>query len=150
MFKKILVPTDGSEMALYAAKHALALAEKFDSEVTLVHVVQNYYSLPAFSMPDTVSIPLSVLQDLENNGKLILTKTQEIFTGFAGKVSTRLEYGPPGKELVDMAVDGGYSLIVMGHRGLSGVTEMFLGSVSHHLVHYAPCPVLIVKEAESP
>jgi nucleotide-binding universal stress UspA family protein len=146
MFKKILVPTDGSEMALFAAKHALAVAEKFESEVTLVHVVQNYYSLPAFSMPDTVSIPLSVLQDLETNGKLILSKTQEIFSGFAGKVSTRLEYGPPGKEITDIAADGGYSLIVMGHRGLSGVTEMFLGSVSHHLVHHSPCPVLVVKD----
>jgi nucleotide-binding universal stress UspA family protein len=150
MFKKILVPTDGSEMALYAAKHALALAEKFDSEVTLVHVVQNYYSLPAFSMPDTVSIPLSVLQDLEANGQLILAKTQEIFAGFAGKVSTRLEYGPPAKEVIDIAVAGDYSLIVMGSRGLSGVTEMFLGSVSNHLVHYAPCPVLIIKNLKSP
>ncbi|MDR3559986.1 MAG: universal stress protein [Negativicutes bacterium] len=145
MFKKILVPTDGSEMALHAAQYARALAEKFDSEVMLVHVVQNYYSLPAFSMPDTVSIPLSVLQDLEANGKFILAKTQEVFAGFTGRVSTRLEFGPPGKELIDIAVEGGYSVIVMGRRGLSGVTEMFLGSVSNHIVHYAPCPTLIVK-----
>jgi len=149
MFNKILVPTDGSEMALFAAKHALALAEKFDSEITLVHVVQNYYSLPAFSMPDTVSIPLSVLQDLEANGKLILEKTKEVFAGFTGKILSRLEYGPPGKEIIDIAVDGGYSLIVMGRRGLSGVTEMFLGSVSNHIVHYAPCPILIVKDPEN-
>ncbi len=149
MFKRILIPTDGSDMALQAAKTARELAERFGSDVTLVHVVQNYYTLPAFSMPDTVAVPLSVLQDLESTGKLILSKTEEVFAGFAGKVSTRLEYGPPGKQLVDMIIDENFSLVVMGRRGLSGVTGLLLGSVSNHLVHYAPCPVLIVKDAET-
>ncbi len=148
MFNSILVPTDGSDMALHAARVARALAEKFGSDIALVHVVQNYYALPAFSMPDTVAIPLSVMQDLETTGKSILAKTEEIFAGFPGKVTARLEYGPPGKQLVDMVVDEGYSLVVMGRRGLSGVTGLLLGSVSNHLVHYAPCPVLIVKGTE--
>jgi nucleotide-binding universal stress UspA family protein len=149
MFKKILVPTDGSEMALQAAKHARALAEKFDSEITLIHVVQNYYSLPTFSMPDTVTIPFSVMQDLDTNGKLILSITKDVFADFSGQVSTLLEYGPPGKQIIDTAVEGGYSLIVMGRRGLSGVTELLLGSVSNHIVHYSPCPILIVKGTET-
>lgn len=148
MFNKILVPTDGSDMALEAAGYARAIAEKFGSEVTLVHVIQNYYSLPAFSMPDTVTIPLSVLEDLEASAKLILAKTQEVFAGFAGKVTTRQEYGPPGKQIVDIAAEGGYSLIVMGRRGIGGVTELLLGSVSNHIVHHAPCPALVVKTAE--
>jgi nucleotide-binding universal stress UspA family protein len=148
MFNNILVPTDGSGMALHAAKVARAVAEKFGGNITLVHIVQNYYALPAFSMPDTVAIPLSVMQDLEATGKSILAKTEEIFAGFPGKVTTRLEYGPPGKQLVDMVVDEDYSLVVMGRRGLSGVTGLLLGSVSNHLVHYAPCPVLIVKGTE--
>jgi len=148
MFNTILVPTDGSDMALHAAKVARAVAEKFGGDITLVHVVQNYYALPAFSMPDTVAIPLSVMQDLEVTGKAILTKTEEVFAGFAGKVTSRLEYGPPGKQLVDMVIDEGFSLVVMGRRGLSGVTGLLLGSVSNHLVHYAPCPVLIVKGTE--
>ncbi len=148
MFNNILVPTDGSDMALHAAKIARAVAERFGGNITLVHIVQNYYALPAFSMPDTVAIPLSVMQDLEATGNSILAKTEEVFAGFTGKVTTRLEYGPPGKQLVDMVVDEGYSLVVMGRRGLSGVTGLLLGSVSNHLVHYAPCPVLIVKGTE--
>lgn len=148
MFTKILVPTDGSDMALHAARVARLMAEKFAGRVTLVHVIQNYYTLPAFSMPDTITIPVSVLQDLENTGKLILGKTREIFKDFPGQVDSRLEYGPPGQQLVDIAVAGRYSLIIMGRRGLSGVTGMLLGSVSNHLVHYAPCPVLIVKGSE--
>jgi nucleotide-binding universal stress UspA family protein len=148
MFTKILVPTDGSDMALHAAKVARVIAEKFGSQVTLVTVIQNYYSLPAFSMPDTITIPVSVLTDLENTGKLILDKTQEVFAGFNQQVDSRIEYGPPGQQLIDLAADGQYSLIVMGRRGLSAVTGMLLGSVSNHLIHYAPCPVLIVKGNE--
>ena len=145
MYEKILIPTDGSDTALLAAKYARALAEKFDSEVAIVHVIQNYYTLPAFSMPDTVTIPASVMQDLESNGQLILEKTKEIFSGLAGKVSARLEYGPPGKAVIDIVEEEKFSLIVMGHRGLSGVSEMLLGSVSRHVLHYASCPILIIK-----
>ncbi len=148
MFTKILVPTDGSDMALQAARVARALAEKFASRITLVHVIQNYYTLPAFSMPDTITIPVSVMQDLENTGKLILSNARDLFADFPGQVDTRLEFGPPGQQLVDIAAEGGYSLIVMGRRGLSGVTGLLLGSVSNHLVHYAPCPVLIIKGNE--
>lgn len=148
MFKKILVPTDGSDMALQAAKYARFVAEKFSSEVTLLHVVQNYYALPAFSMPDMVTIPMSVLQDLETNGKIILAATKEIFDDWGGKVETRMEYGPPGKLIVEIASSEAFSLIVMGRRGLSGVTGLVLGSVSNHIIHYAPCPALIVKGGE--
>lgn len=149
MFKKILVPTDGSPMALQAAKYARTMAEKFDGEVTLIHVVQNYYNLPAFSMPDTLTIPMSVLSDLEANGRLILAKTKEIFSGFNGKLSTRLEYGPPAKQVVDVAIEEHYSLIVMGCRGLGSLTGLLLGSVSNHVIHYASCPTLIVKGPET-
>lgn len=148
MFKKILVPTDGSDMALQAAKYARALAEKFDGKITLVHIVQNYYSLPAFSIADTVTFPLTVLQDLDANGRLILEKTREAFIDFGGAIDTVLEYGPPGKQLVDIAVKGNYSVIVMGRRGLSGVSGLLLGSVSNHIVHYAPCPTLLVRGTE--
>ena len=149
MFKKILLPTDGSDMALHAAAMARAVAEKFGADVTIVHIVQNYYALPAFAVPDTVAIPLSVLQDLDGAGHTILSRTAEVFAGFGGRVTTRLEYGPPGKQLVDIAADEGYSLVVMGRRGLSGPAGLLLGSVSNHVVHYAPCPVLIVKGSEA-
>ena len=145
MFKKILVPADGSETALQAAGYALKMAEKFDSEVTLLHVVQDFYSLPAFNLTDTITIPLSVMTDLEANGKLILEKTAEIFSSFGGKLSQRIEYGSPGRRVVEIASEEKFSVIVMGRRGLSGISGLLLGSVSNHLVHSAPCPLLIVK-----
>ncbi|MBP2653240.1 MAG: UspA protein [Firmicutes bacterium] len=148
MINKILVPTDGSEMALKAAKYAKTVGEKFDSQITLLHIIQNYYDLPSFSMPDTVNIPRSVLQNLEKSGELILEKTQEILADYEGRLTTRLEYGPPGKLIVDIAANEGYSLIIMGRRGLNSFAGFLLGSVSNHVVHYATCPTLIVKASE--
>ncbi len=60
-------------------------------------------------------------------------KTAEVFEGDPGETITRL------------AKDRAMDLVVMGSRGLSGVKRAFLGSVSHMVIHKAPCAVLIVK-----
>ncbi|TWH46265.1 universal stress protein [Sporomusa sp. KB1] len=140
MFKKILVPIDGSNRALLAAKYARILAEKFDSSVTLIHIIQN----PAYIMPDTI-IPSLLLKDLEASGKRILDKALEVFDDFDGRVNTLVEYGHPGIRIVDVTEERDYSLIVMGRRGLSDVKGLLLGSVSNHVLHHASCPTLIIK-----
>lgn len=143
MFKKILVPVDGSNIALLAAQYARALAEKFDSAVTLVHIIQ----YPAYIMPDAITSPLFVT-DLEANGKSILAGALKVFDEFDGRVNTLLEYGHPGIKIIDITKERGYSLIVMGRRGLSDVTGLLLGSVSNHVLHYAACPTMIIKGDE--
>ena len=140
MFKKILVPIDGSAIALVAAKYARILAEKFDSAVTLVHIIQN----PAYILPNTIIPPL-LITDLEASGKSVLAKALEVFDGFDGRVAILLEYGHPGIRIVDITKEKGFSLIVMGRRGLSDVTGLLLGSVSNHVLHYAACPTMIIK-----
>ena len=140
MFKKILVPIDGSDIALLATKYARNLAEKYDSSVTLVHVIKN----PAYILPDTVIPPL-LIKDLESNGKNVLAKALEVFSDFGGRVNTLLEYGHPGIRIVDIAKEKDYSLIVMGRRGLSDIKGLLLGSVSNYVLHYASCPTMIIK-----
>ena len=57
MFSKILVPIDGSEMAWHALAHARTLGEKFGSEITVMHVVQPYNTIPV-SMDRHCSFPV--------------------------------------------------------------------------------------------
>jgi len=140
MFKKILVPIDGSDIALLCAKYARIMAEKFDSAVTLVHIIQN----PAYILPDTIIPPL-LITDLESNGKSVLAKALEVFSDCDSRVNILLEYGHPGVRIVDITKEKNYSLIVMGRRGLSDVTGLLLGSVSNHVLHYASCPTMIIK-----
>lgn len=60
-------------------------------------------------------------------------------------VSTKLEEGRSLDKIIETAKVGNFDLIVVGHRGLSGIKEFVLGSVSDRVAHDAACPVLIVK-----
>lgn len=142
MFKKILVPIDGSDIALTAASYARVMAEKFESSITLVHIIQN----PAYILPNTIIPPL-LIKDLEANGKQVLAQALTVFNDSDCRVNTLLEYGHPGIRIVTIAKEKSYSLIVMGRRGLSDVTGLLLGSVSNHVLHYASCPTMIIKGA---
>jgi nucleotide-binding universal stress UspA family protein len=61
------------------------------------------------------------------------------------KLSKSLKEGRPADIIVQTAVDDQVDLIVMGSRGLGGVKQLFLGSVSDRVADEASCPVLIVK-----
>jgi nucleotide-binding universal stress UspA family protein len=62
----------------------------------------------------------------------------------------QMEHGDPVREIVRVAEQGGYDLVLAGSRGRNPVGELLLGSVSKALVREAPCPVLVVsKDASS-
>jgi nucleotide-binding universal stress UspA family protein len=60
-------------------------------------------------------------------------------------VTATLKVGRPAEKIIEAAKDGNHDLIVMGNRGLGGIKQLFLGSVSDRVADEAPCPVLIVK-----
>ncbi|CUH95365.1 hypothetical protein P22_1435 [Propionispora sp. 2/2-37] len=141
MFGRILVPVDGSQEALAAASYARKIAEKFSSSVTLIHVIQH----AAYLAPDTHSVPQSLSQSLDDHGKLILEHALEVFHNFDGHITARIVYGHPGIKITEIARESNYSLIIMGRRGISDVAKLLIGSVSNYVLHYAPCPTLIVR-----
>jgi nucleotide-binding universal stress UspA family protein len=57
---------------------------------------------------------------------------------------SKCQIGHPGPLIRDLAKDWNADLIVMGRRGLSSFTEVFVGSVSSYIIHHASCSVLIV------
>ncbi|VBB06389.1 universal stress protein a [Lucifera butyrica] len=145
MFSKILVPTDGSKDSLKAVDCARKMAEQFNSSITLLHVIQNYGSMPGFALMAAGAIPPVVLDDLEESGRAILEKTQERLSGFTGKITSRLEFGQASERIVNIAAEEAFSLIIMGSRGLNGFKGLLLGSVSNQVAQFSPCPILIVK-----
>ena len=60
-------------------------------------------------------------------------------------ISSILKEGDPANEVVDVAKEGGFDAIVIGHKAQGKVEELFLGSVSEKVAHLASCPVIIVK-----
>lgn len=147
--KKILVAVDGSEGATKALDLALNLAEKLDAEVQIVSVVQPVESIiprfPPLAQPS--AFYTSLINEMENRLKAVLSETLKGAKEKKPKlkISTRLLKGRPADKIVQMAKEEGFDIIVIGSRGLSGVEELLLGSVSNRVANYATCPVLIVK-----
>jgi nucleotide-binding universal stress UspA family protein len=140
MLKKILVAFDGSEGAKQALKFALDLVKAQQAEVHAVAVSERS--------------PLhdAALNELEEETEFFqryyqnqLLKAQEVVAEAGITLKTHLETGYPAQAIVKAAEDGGFDLIVLGHRGLSGVWAKFLGSVAEKVSRHAPCSVLIVR-----
>jgi nucleotide-binding universal stress UspA family protein len=147
LINKILVATDGSNLADKSLDFALDLAKKYSAEVTILTVVD----LPSnsFWVQGTTFAPISsqkYLEKLEKFHKKILTEAVKKAKASAQiYVTKRLLDGRPAEKIIEVAKEGSFDLIVMGSRGLGGIKEFFLGSVSDRVADEASCPVLIVK-----
>lgn len=145
MFRKILVPVDGSEISMKAARAALELAEKFDAKMTLLHVISRSVGSVA-GMPEALPVVTeAMIKEWQENGDMVLKNTLEFIGSTDVEVETELIWGSPAPYVCDKAKNEDYDIIVVGSHGYGGWREWLLGSVSNRIVHQAACPVLIVK-----
>lgn len=62
--------------------------------------------------------------------------------------AARLEHGEPGRRICKVAAEENFDAVVVGSHGSGFVKRALLGSVSHHVLHHAPCPVIVVRESD--
>lgn len=150
MFKKILVPLDSSDLAEYALSPAIQLAERFESELVLLHVLE-HHTVFIPEGPDLMGHNINVPQTAYSQEEIA---AREYLVGLNHKIGaaqpsfncyTRLEDGDPASRILDTAVEEKADLIVMSTHGYSGVTRWVLGSVAEKVMRYAPCPVLVIR-----
>lgn len=139
LFKKILIPTDGSEYTKAAVKKGLEMAKAGGAEVTALYVVDQT-SFINFPMDSTI---VSVYTLLEKEGKEALEYVKKEAEAMGVKVTTRIEEGSPSRKIVDLSAE--HDLIVMGTLGRTGFSKLLLGSVAERVVRFAKCPVLVVR-----
>lgn len=140
MYKKILVPVDGSEGGWKALAAAKEVAEAGKSELVVMTVVQ------VFAGASIMPIPVEsgkINEELGNIANDILAQAKEKVGGL--KAEFVAAPGRPSKVIVETAKKSGADLVVIGSRGLSGLAEFFLGSVSSEVAQLSPVSVLIVK-----
>ncbi len=139
-FKRILTPLDGSENSKRALKTAIALAQKCGSDILAVFVLP-FPAVQAYQ-PDKAA-----KEQMFKEAKGFLDE----FKKSAGLEGISMQYeileGNPGSAIVDFAqsAKNNVDMIVMGSRGMGGLKEAFLGSVSHHVTQKSKIPVLVVK-----
>lgn len=145
--KKILLATDGSEHSLHAARVLGDLiAGQPEAQVTVLHVAhvpQSFYITDENGNKVTPEVPMDVM--IRRSAEPILRRTLSALGLPEAQSVVEVQVGDPAEEIVDLARLEGYEMIVMGNRGLSHVKELLMGSVSHKVLHTAPCPVLIVR-----
>lgn len=145
MFKKIIVPIDGSEGSWRALDNAVALGEKFEAKLFVVNVIQPYNNAALLAVPmDGVTVGKGN-EELEKVGDKVLAMAKEKLADYPYELQLCLEIGHPAERIIALSKKEKAEAIVIGSRGLSGIAEFFLGSVSSKVSQYADCPVLIVK-----
>ncbi len=142
MYKKVLVPIDGSSHSDRAEQTAVEVAELMGAEVCLIHVIiPPQYT--AFYGETPIPISQNVMDELENRGKALLDEHAAKYSGSPVKIRTELFVGHPAETICQRAKEGGYDLVIIGSRGLGAIKGYLLGSVSDRVSHHAPCSVLI-------
>jgi nucleotide-binding universal stress UspA family protein len=141
MYKKILVPLDGSELAKKALDEAEKLAKTFDSEIILIQVV---HFLPIYGSPELVT-PLIVDEKQKESAEKYLTNLTEELKKRGLKATCVVRTGQQvAVEIIDFAKESGIELIVMCTHGRSGITRWVLGSVAHKVLTRAETPILLI------
>jgi nucleotide-binding universal stress UspA family protein len=146
-FKKILVPTDFSPYAHEALGTAADLAGRYDAAITIVHA----YEPVAYTLPEGYVMlnPQQHADVLTEFSKSLAAAKSTALAAGARSVETEQLQGIAASEIVERARSGGFDLIVMGTHGRKGLSHVVLGSVAERVLRHAPCPVLVVKAAES-
>lgn len=139
LFKKILIPTDGSEYTKAAIEKGVHLAKLCDAKVTAIYVVDQT-SFVNFPMDSTI---VNVYSLLEKEGNDALDYVKEKGQDMGVDVTTKMEEGSPVKKIVEASKE--HDVIVMGTLGRTGMSKLLLGSVAERVVRHAYCPVLVVR-----
>ncbi|HOG17562.1 MAG TPA: universal stress protein [Syntrophales bacterium] len=146
MYKKVLVPLDGSQLAECVLDHVVTNARSGNiGEVVLLGVVditrgwfkENPASAKAFDAAQREATQ-------ETKNYLASAKARLAKQGIS-KVSVEIMEGRPADLISDMATQIGAELIIMATHGRTGVTKWQLGSVSDRVLHSSKVPVLIVR-----
>lgn len=142
LFKKILVPIDGSQTANKALDYALKLAQADQAEVRLV------YCIDELSLLSNHEYSGEIAQLARENGHKVLESGIALASTAKVKADTRLidRVGQRlGESVADAAGEWGADLVVIGTHGRRGIGRVLLGSGAEQVMRMSPVPVLMVR-----
>jgi nucleotide-binding universal stress UspA family protein len=140
--KEILVPVDGSENSIRAARFAMEMATAMSIGVRL------FYVFPAASVEIIGMAGMSradIDQAAQASAQRAFDKTREALgSDLIEKVEEETSIGDPAEEIIRFTEDDHSVLVVLGRRGLSAMKSLMLGSVSDKVIRHAKSPVTVI------
>jgi len=153
LINKVLVALDGSEPSQRALDYAVDFAKKWNAELNMIAVIPRVM-LPIFPDEGFGATPLAAARDFGQYQERMRSIYQNILAEAEAKVRrehpdmkvlTKLEEGRPSATIVDFSEKNDVDLIVIGSRGIGGITGWILGSTSRNVVQSCTKPILVVK-----
>ena len=146
MYKKVLVPLDGSDFAECTLSHVESLVKDGSAgEITLLNIVN--VDIPWFGVDDNKPFDINELRKplFAASNKYLAKKSSQL-SSKGIKVNTKaLEANRPAYTIMDYAQKNGIDLIVMATHGHTGFKNLMLGSVAFSVLHESHVPVLLIR-----
>ena len=142
--KRILVPLDGSDSSIQAAKYAVKLAKMAKAEIIFMHVMVN----PPYAEYKSAELVVThYIEEAKHHAEMWYSNVAEMASKEGVKFSTEtiLDVASAADSIVNYAESKKADLIVMGTRGRTGIKRFLLGSVASGVVTHAKCSVLVVR-----
>lgn len=146
MYKRALIPLDGSKLAEAVIPFMLEIAGPLDMEIVLLAVVrpippQTYEASRHIVIDDADARMREAHEDLRSVAGRLAAK--------GARVTTRVRYGQPAEEITAAAHAEGADLIAMSTHGRSGLGRLLFGSVAESVLREADVPVFLMRMTES-
>jgi nucleotide-binding universal stress UspA family protein len=144
LFRKILVPLDGSPMGETALPYVLKIATALKSEVIFLLVVETVQHVHTIGGRDTIIFHDQVIEQLKKEA----TSYLESAAGKIGnniKIQTILKVGDAAQEIIKVAAEEKVDITAMSSHGKSGITRWVLGSVTNKILQAGKTPLLLVR-----
>ena len=145
MYRRILVPVDGSDTAKKGLEEAIKLAEALESELRVIHIVDD--SVLAMN-PEAGVAAAPLVEDFAESGRQILEEARALASARGTPIGVVLHENFTGRVadlIVDEAKKWQAELIVMGTHGRRGIRHAVLGSDAQAVVQASRVPVLLVR-----
>jgi universal stress protein A len=144
--KKILVPIDFSDTSKKALHYALRVAEQFNCEIVLLHVVEAVS--PTVGSPLVLEVFLDAEDPLSIAEKKLAALSAQSRTNGTNSASSTIRTGHAPNEINKAAKDLDIDLIIIATHGYTSWRHLCIGSTAERVVRSAPCSVLVVREKE--
>jgi len=142
MFKKILFPTDFSDVSRKALGYIKQLKGAGAQEAIVLHVIDEKELAVLSRVPDQYS---QIMAHIEKDIAKVMAAIDADLTAEGFSVKLTVKTGQPFTEIMTTAADEKVSIIILGSHGRSNIGEMLLGSVSENVIRHARVPVLVIS-----
>lgn len=146
MYKRVVVPLDGSTVAEGILPFILGIAGPLDLDVVLLRVVQ---PIPPTVIEGATHVVVDDIEGRTTEAKSYVDEVARELETKGVRVSVEVRRGEPASEIVATAAATGADLIAMSTHGRSGLGRLVFGSVAQAVLRQSDIPVLLIRETEA-